>query len=98
MEFIVPANTTIDPDSGIVTITDGGEITLPDESTMTVASGTTIDPFTGKVSQPGKNENVPSNPDNSDDPGAGGGCNGVSVGTAGLWIAALAFFSRRRAS
>ena len=87
LEFYVTPGTPVDPYTGSVTITEGGEITLPDGTTVIVAPGTTIDPFTGEVRESGATD---------DDTGTGG----CSTGMAGFALTAAAAFvtgKRRRA-
>jgi hypothetical protein len=91
MEFSVPAGTTIDPDTGVATITRGGGITPPDGTTVTVASGTTIDPLTGIITQPeAETGGQAETGESGGTSGSGGGCDGMSTGAAGLWATALA--------
>ena len=90
LEIYVTPGTTVDPYTGSVTITKGGEITLPDGTTVTVAPGTTIDPFTGEIRESDENTDNQGTTDSTDAGGSGGGCD---AGTAGFALLAIAMIA-----
>jgi hypothetical protein len=88
LAFIVASGTTVSPTTGVMTVTGGGEVTLPDGTAITVEPGTTINPFTGEIVRP---EAKGSEESKTEPAGSGGGCDAASGGMTGL--ALLAFGS-----
>ena len=84
--YEITPGTTVNPYTGVVTVTNGGEITLPGGSKMTVAPGATIDPFSGEIDEGGARN-------------SGSGCDAGMAGFAlALLIAGAALIvSRKRA-
>jgi hypothetical protein len=93
--FIVTPGTAIDPATGIMTVRNGGKITLPDGSAVTVAPGTRINPFTGEMAQPAAEaeDTGGENANNSSESGSGGGCN---MGAAALLSLGIALLAKRK--
>ncbi|MDR0648957.1 MAG: hypothetical protein LBF92_06440 [Synergistaceae bacterium] len=67
---------------------EGGEITLSDGTTKTVAPGTTIDPLTGEITPPRDEAKGGENP--------GGGCDAGMAGFALLAMAMIAASAARK--
>jgi hypothetical protein len=88
LAFAVTAGTTMSPTTGVMTVWNGGEITLPDGSAVTVAPGTTINPFTGEIAQPDASV-AALGEEGSEAGGSGGGCD---AGFAGLALLAAGAF------
>jgi len=83
--FYVTSGATISPATGIVTVKNGGEITLPDGSKRTVEPGTTINPITGAITPP-----------RGDDENDGGGSGGCDTGLGAFALLGAAAVLRKR--
>jgi hypothetical protein len=82
-----------------VTVGGGGEITLPDGTTVTVEPGATIDPITGVVTKVLAENKTPVNSGATEAENASGGCNTAGAGfiaLCGPLMAASLFGKSRR--
>jgi hypothetical protein len=89
--FTLTSGATISPTTGIVTVRNGGEITLPDGSKRTVEPGSTINPITGAITPPRADaEGTEDNElDNRNESGSGGCETGRETGLGAFALALL---------
>jgi len=94
--FTLTSGATISPTTGIVTVRNGGEITLPDGSKRTVEPGSTINPITGAITPPRADaEGTEDNElDNRNESGSGG-CE-TGLGAFALALLGTAVVLRKR--
>jgi hypothetical protein len=95
--FIVTPGTTVSSTTGLMTVKNGGDITLPDGSAVTLAPGATINPFTGEIVQPQADEEETdvNEGGSAQTSGSGGGCD-AGAGMAALLLPGLAGAAGRK--